>query len=188
MVQFSWMQISVVVLLAAALAAVILWAVSRIARAVPPALEKPGYASGVSGVLLFVVLFMWLTAITPLFRLGREAAEVARVIMLDAQYWAAAVQTLIPDLVSAVLLTIASFMLTLGRTPRALYTAVVLGWLGGPASAFLRAEFLNIPLTLTGEPSAYVLAMVVVTLYLVFADRAALTYGLARAATLPERA
>ena len=188
MVHFSWLQIRFFVLLVALVIAAIFWGVARVAAVVPPALQKPGYKSGVGGVLLFVVVFVWMQAMTPLFRLGREIAEAVRVAMLDTSYTWAALQTVIPDLTSALFLTVAAFMLTAGRSAKALYGAVILGWLGGPLSAFLRAYFLNIPITWNGEPSGMVMAMLVTTLYLLFADRVTLTYGLPKAALLPDRA
>lgn len=187
MVQFSAMQLGIFVLIMALLVGVIAWAVLRIARMVPPALTKPGYASGVGGLLLIVVLFFWLQAVVPLFRLGREGAEVARVAFMEADYFWAAFQTLIPDLVAAVTLTAAALMLTIGRSARSLTWVLLLAWVGAPVVAFLRAWLLNIPLTLFGEPTAMLTGMIVTTLYLLFADRSVLTYGLPRAATLPDR-
>ncbi len=187
MVHFSWFQLGAFLAVGILALLLIVWAVSRVAAVVPSALEKRGYPSGVGGLLLLVVVFMWLMAVSPLFRLGREGAEAVRVAFMDSAYTWAALSTLIPDLVSALLLTIAAFMLTAGRSPRALYGAVLLGWLGGPCGAFLRSYFLNISLTITGEPSALVVAMFVASLYLLFSARSQLTYALPAAYQLPER-
>lgn len=187
MVTFSWLQLGGFLLVGLVALVIIIWAIARIANVVPPALTKPGYKSGVGGVLLFVVLYFWLVAVTPLFRLGREGAEVVRVMMLDASYVGSAIQTLIPDLVSAILLTVTAFLLTVGRSAKVLYIALGLAWLGGPAASLMRAYFLNIPFSITAEPNALFVAMLVASVYLLFADRSALTYGLPRAELLPDR-
>lgn len=187
MVHFTWLQIGGFILVSLAVIWAIVWAIGRIAKAVPPALTKPGYKSGIGGLLLWVVVFSWILAVTPLFRLGRDSAEVVRVMMLDASYAGSVLGTLVPDLLSAPFLTVTAFMLTVGRSAKALYTALVLAWLGGPIVALLRMYFLNTPFKIDSEPNAFFVAMIVGTIYLLFADRSALTYGLPRAEYLPER-
>ena len=57
--------------------------------------------------------------------------------------------------------------------------AVVCAWLGGPLVAVLRTIYLGLPIELAGEPTGLLFLTVVVTLYLLFSNRPALTYGTA---------
>ena len=88
-------------------------------------------------------------------------------------------QTLIPDFAASFFLLIAIGALVFGRSSVALGAAVVCAWLGGPLVAVLRTIYLGLPIELAGEPTGLLFLTVVVTLYLLFSNRPALTYGTA---------
>lgn len=177
MVTFTFWQIACFVGLGLAFVLLPLWAIRRIASSIPPACSAPGYRSGVGGMLLAVIAVLIAEALAELFLLGRSAGEAARVMAMDSQYIWPAFKTLIPDLTSSIFLIAAVVLLTFVRSSSALYGAVVCAWLGGPLVSALRLTYLGVPITVTSEPSAYVLLTAVISLYLLFAVRPALTYG-----------
>lgn len=179
-IHLTWLQAAFVIVLAVALVAALFWAVGKISRSRAPAETAPGRPSGVGGLLLAVIVYLFATGLWPLFNLGQNIGEVIRVAMMDASFVWPVVQTLIPDAVAGILLPAAALTLMLGRTPSALMSAVALMWIGGPLTAFLRAYFLQIPITWTGTPSTMTLGFFIATVYLLCANRSTLTYGTAR--------
>lgn len=188
MIHFTFAQIAVITLIVLAVLALLVWSVSKVAKAAPAAMTKPGYASGVGGLLLVVAVYLWCAALMRLYTVGHEAAEVVRFAMMDAGYVWPVFQTMLPDLLSGLGFVIAALCLTIGRSKMALYAGIMLAWVAGPGISVSRAIFEQIPLTWNGEPSAMVLGSAIVTLYLLLSDRATLTYGLPKAAQLPDRA
>ena len=154
-----------------------LWILKRFAQIVPPVYKVNGIPSGVGGLLLMVVGILVAQAVSALYHFGRAAGEVQRVIAMDSSFWWAAAQTLIPDLVSVVCLLTAIGALVFGRRPFALRLGIVMSWLGGPLVAFLRYLYLGLPIEVAGEPTGLFFLTIVMTLYLLFSNRPALTYG-----------
>jgi hypothetical protein len=177
MVTFTFWQIAIFAAVGILFVLLPLWAIKRIASSIPPACSAPGYKSGIGGMLLFVIAVLIVEALAALFMLGRAAGEALRVMTMDSQYVWPAFKTLIPDLTASIFLIAAVVLLTFVRSSSALYGAVVCAWLGGPLVSALRLKNLGVPITVTSEPSAYVLLTAVISLYLLFAVRPALTYG-----------
>ncbi len=150
-----------------------------VARLCPPALRAPGAASGMGGALLLVLFVLACEAVISLFRLGRDAGEVASVIAMEASYAWPALQTLIPEALKAFGVVAALLLLTVGRSPRALRWAIGFLWLAGPAADLLRAPFLGIPFDFSKGFMGVSAVTVLVTLYLLFSRRSNLTYGTA---------
>lgn len=176
-IHFSGMQLMLMLALCAVAVLLPVWAIRRIARAVPPACRAPGVASGVGGLLLLTIVLLVAEAVNALYHFGRAAGEAARIISMSADYLWPVVQTMIPDFAASFFLLIAIGALVFGRSPAALGAAVVCAWLGGPLVAILRTIYLGLPIELAGEPAGLLFLTVVVTLYLLFANRPALTYG-----------
>lgn len=153
------------------------WAVRRIANAIPPVYAPQGMPSGVGGLLLLTVGILIVEAVNALWHFGRAAGEAARVIAMDSDFVWPAVQTVIPDFAAAFFLMIAVGALVFGRSPFALGLAVFSAWLGGPMVAFLRTIYLGLPLEVAGEPTGLFFLTLVITVYLLFSNRPALTYG-----------
>ena len=170
-VHFSGMQVMLMIALCAIAVLVPVWAIRRIARAVPPVYQVPGIPSGVGGLLLFTIVLLIVEAVNALYHFGRAAGEAARVISMSTDYLWPVAQTLIPDFAASFFLLIA-----IGSSV-ALGAAVVCAWLGGPLVAVLRTIYLGLPIELAGEPTGLLFLTVVVTLYLLFSNRPALTYG-----------
>ena len=178
-VHFSGMQVMLMIALCAIAVLVPVWAIRRIARAVPPVYQVPGIPSGVGGLLLFTIVLLIVEAVNALYHFGRAAGEAARVISMSTDYLWPVAQTLIPDFAASFFLLIAIGALVFGRSSVALGAAVVCAWLGGPLVAVLRTIYLGLPIGLAGEPTGLLVLTVVVTLYLLFSNRPALTYGTA---------
>ena len=156
-----------------------LWAVTRLVRAVPPALTVPGKPSGVGGILLLIIAALMAKDVTALYQFGHGIGEAARVIALDASYAWPALQTLIPEFVSSAALSAAIVALVFGRSPAALYFAVLSIWIGGPAAYVLRGPFQGLPVEFSMSLGWNSALMVVLTLFLLFSRRSNLTYGTA---------
>ena len=180
-VTFSFWQLAMFAGLIVLAAAVPLWLLSRLAGAVPPAVSVPGRKGGVGGLLLVTVGILVVEALASLWHFGRGLGEVIRIMLMDTSFIWPVLQTLIPDFAAAVFLITAVCALVFGRSPRALGLAFVCAWLGGPLTAVLRHLYLGIPLDVTGEPTAFCLLTVVISFYLLFSVRSALTYGTAAA-------
>ena len=176
-IHFSGMQLMLMLALCAVAVLLPVWAIRRIARAVPPACRAPGVASGVGGLLLLTIVLLVAEAVNALYHFGRAAGEAARIISMSADYLWPVVQTMIPDFAASFFLLIAIGALVFGRSPAAPGAAIVCAWLGGPLVAILRTIYLGLPIELAGEPTGLLFLTVVVTLYLLFANRPALTYG-----------
>ncbi len=176
-IHFTGMQMLLITGLFLLAVLVPLWLLKRFAQIVPPVYKVNGIPSGVGGLLLMVVGILIAQAVPALYHLGRSGASVVRVLEVDVAFWWAAVQTLIPDLVTVVCLLTAIGALIFGRTPWALRLAIVMAWLGGPLVAFLRHLYLGLPLEVAGEPTGLFFLTVVMTIYLLFSNRPALTYG-----------
>ena len=173
-VHFSGMQVMLMIALCAIAVLVPVWAIRRIARAVPPVYQVSGIPSGVGGLLLFTIVLLIVEAVNALYHFGRAAGEAARVISMSTDYLWPVAQTLIPDFAASFFLLIAIGALVFGRSSVALGAAVVCAWLGGPLTIYL-----GLPIELAGEPTGLLFLTVVVTLYLLFSNRPALTYGTA---------
>lgn len=156
-VHFSGMQVMLMIALCAIAVLVPVWAIRRIARAVPPVYQVPGIPSGVGGLLLFTIVLLIVEAVNALYHFGRAAGEAARVISMSTDYLWPVAQTLIPDFAASFFLLIAI----------------------GALVAVLRTIYLGLPIELAGEPTGLLFLTVVVTLYLLFSNRPALTYGTA---------
>ena len=96
-VHFSGMQVMLMIALCAIAVLVPVWAIRRIARAVPPVYQVPGIPSGVGGLLLFTIVLLIVEAVNALYHFGRAAGEAARVISMSTDYLWPVAQTLIPD-------------------------------------------------------------------------------------------
>ena len=162
-VHFSGMQVMLMIALCAIAVLVPVWAIRRIARAVPPVYQVPGIPSGVGGLLLFTIVLLIVEAVNALYHFGRAAGEAARVISMSTDYLWPVAQTLIPDFAASFFLLIAIGALVFGRS----------------SVAVLRTIYLGLPIELAGEPTGLLFLTVVVTLYLLFSNRPALTYGTA---------
>ena len=106
-VHFSGTQAMLMLALLALAVLLPVWAIRRIARAVPPAYTAPGAASGVGGLLLFTIVMLVIEAVFALYHFGRAAGEAARVITMSADYIWPVVQTMIPDFSASFFLLIA---------------------------------------------------------------------------------
>lgn len=148
-------------------------------RSVPPAVKAPG--AGVGGLLLLVLLILAVKAALSLFELGRQAGEAARVIAMDAQFAWPAIKSTLPAVVNAVSIITALVLLTFGRSKGALMTALAAVWIAGPGDDFLKSVILGIPFNLSQGFAGISFFTILVTLYLLFSLRSALTYGLSSA-------
>ena len=185
-VSFSTGQIGMMIGAAVILLLLPIVLVRILGRAFPPVYGISHRASGVGGMLLFTIGVIFAEAFFALFHFGKGLGEVFHIASMDARFIWPAIQTLIPDLAAALFLFSAACILTGKRSAKALYTATAMMWLGGPLTAFLRQYYLGIPFAIDGEPTASFLLTCVLTLYLLFSDRAALTYGTAAGARLFE--
>ncbi len=185
-VSFSTGQIGMIVCAAVIVLLLPIILVKILGRAFPPVYTISHRASGIGGILLFTIGVIFAESFFALYHFGQGLGEVFHIASMDSRFIWPAIQTLIPDLVAALFLVSAAFVLTCKRTAEALYTATAMMWLGGPLTAFLRQYYLGIPFTFDGEPTASFLLTCVLTLYLLFSDRAALTYGTNSGARLYE--
>ena len=119
-VHFSGMQVMLMIALCAIAVLVPVWAIRRIARAVPPVYQVPGIPSGVGGLLLFTIVLLIVEAVNALYHFGRAAGEAARVISMSTDYLWPVAQTLIPDFAASFFLLIAIGALVFGRSSVAL--------------------------------------------------------------------
>lgn len=117
-IHFSGMQLMLMLALCAVAVLLPVWAIRRIARAVPPACRAPGVASGVGGLLLLTIVLLVAEAVNALYHFGRAAGEAARIISMSADYLWPVVQTMIPDFAASFFLLIAIGALVFGRSPR----------------------------------------------------------------------
>lgn len=115
-VHFSGMQVMLMIALCAIAVLVPVWAIRRIARAVPPVYQVPGIPSGVGGLLLFTIVLLIVEAVNALYHFGRAAGEAARVISMSTDYLWPVAQTLIPDFAASFFLLIAIGALVFGRS------------------------------------------------------------------------
>lgn len=152
-----------------------------IGRGVPPACEVPGMPAGIGGLLLGLLFFLSVDAMLLLFELGRGAGEVARVISMDADFAWPAIKTIIPGAIVVFALLAAIMVLTIGRSRAALWTAVVLLWVAGPGGDFLKAVILGIPVDVSSGFAGISTFTILATIYLLFSNRSAFTYGLSSA-------
>ena len=176
-VSFSTGQLGMIICAAIVVLLLPIVFVKILGRAFPPVYTVSHRASGVGGFLLFTIGVIFAESFIALYHFGQGLGEVFHIASMDSSFIWPAVQTLIPDLAAALFLISAAYVLTCKRSTEALYTATAMLWLGGPLTAFLRQYYLGIPFTLDGEPTASFLLTCVLTLYLLFSDRAALTYG-----------
>lgn len=152
-----------------------------IGRGVPPACEVPGMPAGIGGLLLGLLFFLSVDAMLQLFELGRGAGEVARVISMDADFAWPAIKTIIPGAIVVFALLAAIMVLTIGRSRAALLTAVVLLWVAGPGGDFLKAVILGISVDVSSGFAGISTFTILATIYLLFSNRSAFTYGLSSA-------
>lgn len=185
-VSFSSGQIAMFVCAGIFLLLLPIFCVRLIGKAFPPVYSVPGRESGIGGLLLFTIGVILAESFLSLYHFGLGVGEVIHIASMDARFIWPAVQTLIPDFVAALFLISAAGILTCKRKSEALYTATVMMWLGGPLTAFLRQYYLGIPFSIDGEPTASFLLTCVLTFYLLFSDRSALTYGTKAGARLYE--
>ena len=124
-VHFSGMQVMLLLALCAIAVLVPVWAIRRLARAVPPVYQVSGIPSGVGGLLHFTIVLLIVEAVNALYHFGRAAGEAARVISMSTDYLWPVAQTLIPDFAASFFLLIAIGALVFGRSSVALGAAVV---------------------------------------------------------------
>ena len=117
-----------------------------------------------------MLLILSVKAALSLFELGRQAGEAANVLAVSIDFVGPVLKSLIPATVNALAILLALFLLAFGRRRLTLFTALVCVWIAGPASdGFYGISFFTI----------------LVTLYLLFSERSANTYGL-HGRTAPE--
>ena len=68
-------------------------------------------------------------------------------------------------------------LLTVGRSPGALYGAVVAFWVAGPVADFLRMPLLGIPFDVSQNFMGISVFTIIATCYLLFSTRTSLLYG-----------
>ena len=152
-----------------------------IGRGVAPACSVPGMPAGIGGLLLALLFFLCVDAMLQLFELGLCAGEVARVISMDADFSWPAIKTIIPGAITVFALLAAILILTIGRSRSALWTALLLLWVAGPGGDFLKAIILGIPVDVSSGFAGISTFTILSTIYLLFSNRSAFTYGLASA-------
>lgn len=152
-------------------------ALALVARAVPPAVRVPGVAGNVGGLMLVFFFFLAAEATFVLFQFGRAAGEAAGVIAMDASFAWPALKTIIPQGVAAVGMVVMLLLLTVGRSPGALYGAVVAFWVAGPVADFLRMPLLGIPFDVSQNFMGISVFTIIATCYLLFSTRTSLLYG-----------
>lgn len=161
--------------------------VKLLGSAFAPVYKIPQRQSGIGGLLLLTVGVVLAESLYALYHFGQGMSEVIRLVDMDRHFLWPALQTLIPDLATALFLFLSAGILTCQRSAGALYMATGLLWLGGPFTAVLRHYYLGIPLAVDSEPTASFLLTCVLTLYLLCSDRTALTYGTSAGVRLYER-
>lgn len=158
-----------------------------IAKSAPPAAKIPSVAAGVGGFLLVILFGLAAEATIQLFELGKGAGEAARVISMDPSYAWPAIKTVLPVAVVAASLLLAILLLTLGRSSGALYLALLFIWVSGPIGDWLKAVILGIPFDPGRGFFGVSFFVVIASLYLLFSNRAAFTYGLPSARRMEAR-
>ena len=136
-VHFSGMQVMLMIALCAIAVLVPVWAIRRIARAVPPVYQVPGIPSGVGGLLLFTIVLLIVEAVNALYHFGRAAGEAARVISMSTDYLWPVAQTLIPDFAASFFLLIAIGALVFGRSSVALRKKATASSLPSPSRSII---------------------------------------------------
>lgn len=155
-------------------------------KLVGPKFMWPGAASGVGGWLGFFILISGFK--TAFDFLGFSAAalhvgEIASQAGFSLAASAAFVKT--PELIAFAGSIVSTASLAFGRSPKFLILGIAGLWIAGPASALARDYIYSYPLAAAGSVSAF---LIVETLYLVFSNRVALTYGTSRGTKFMERA
>lgn len=175
-VQFTSAGIGLILLVPAVLAA-FFWLVGR---AIPPAVRPAGRPAGLGGLLCLVLLILSVKAAMSLFELGRQAGEAAKVLAVSIDFAGPVLKSLVPAAVNAVAILGALFLLALGRSRVTLLAALACVWIAGPASDGLSALILGVPYNMSSGFYGVSLFTILVTLYLLFAERSVNTYGLKR--------
>ena len=168
-VQLSSMGMGLMVLIPVLLA-LFFWVIGRV---VPPARRPAGRPAGLGGLLCVVLLILSVKAALSLFELGRQAGEAANVLAVSIDFVGPVLKSLIPATVNAL-----AILLTL-------FTALVCVWIAGPASDGLNAVILGVPYNMSSGFYGISFFTILVTLYLLFSERSANTYGL-HGRTAPE--
>lgn len=155
-------------------------------KLIGPKLMWPGAAAGVGGWLgLFILISGFKTAfdffgfVVAASRVGAVASQSGVSLAASAAF----VQT--PELIAFAGSLISTASLAFGRSPKFLILGIIGLWIAGPASALARDYIYSYPLAAAGSVSAF---LIIETLYLLFSDRVALTYGTSRGAKFIERA
>lgn len=156
----------------------VLWGLGRL---VPPAVRVPGYPAGISGFLLVLLFVICVSAAIQLFSVWIDSAEVLRVISMDSSFAWPAVKTLLPGLAAAGADLLAGLLLTLGRSRLTLWAALICLWMAGPGADVMKAWILGIPFDAHSGFFGISLFTIISTLYLLFSNRAAYTYGFSSA-------
>lgn len=158
-----------------------------IAKSAPPAARIPGISAGVGGFMLVILFGLAADATIQLFELGKGAGEVARIISMDSSYAWPAIKTIIPGALSAIGVLLALALLTLGRSTAALALAILFMWAAGPLADLLKAAVLGIPFDPGRGFFGISFFLIIATIYLLFSNRAAFTYGLSSARRMEAR-
>ena len=180
-VQLSSMGMGLMVLIPVLLA-LFFWVIGRV---VPPARRPAGRPAGLGGLLCVVLLILSVKAALSLFELGRQAGEAANVLAVSIDFVGPVLKSLIPATVNALAILLALFLLAFGRRRLTLFTALVCVWIAGPASDGLNAVLLGVPYNMSSGFYGISFFTILVTLYLLFSERSANTYGL-HGRTAPE--
>ena len=175
-VQLSSMGMGLMVLIPVLLA-LFFWVIGRV---VPPARRPAGRPAGLGGLLILSV-----KAALSLFELGRQAGEAANVLAVSIDFVGPVLKSLIPATVNALAILLALFLLAFGRRRLTLFTALACVWIAGPASDGLNAVILGVPYNMSSGFYGISFFTILVTLYLLFSERSANTYGL-HGRTAPE--
>ena len=130
-----------------------------------------------------MLLILSVKAALSLFELGRQAGEAANVLAVSIDFVGPVLKSLIPATVNALAILLALFLLAFGRRRLTLFTALV--WIAGPASDGLNAVILGVPYNMSSGFYGISFFTILVTLYLLFSERSANTYGL-HGRTAPE--
>ena len=165
--------------------ALFFWVIGRV---VPPAVRPAGRPAGLGGLLCAVLLILSVKAALSLFELGREAGEAAKVLAVSIDFAGPVLKSMIPAIVNALAILLALFLLSFGRSRATLYASILCVWIAGPASDGLKAVILGIPYNMSSGFYGVSFFTILVTLYLLFSERAANTYGLHGAARAADSA
>ena len=185
MVHFTPLQVIlniVIALLAVALPTWVLWIVGS---KIPPALTCEGRKSGFAGSLPFftatlVFFFLYWVIMTAV-----DAAQAYRFILMSVDYTSLQIlMPMIPDVLFVLIFGWVIVRLTMKRSSRVVAEAVAVIWVLGPIGTLGSFFFYQTPdLNVTGLFASFFYALAA-TVYLVFSDRVALTYGTRRGRSL----